>query len=616
MTSNTAPSPVVVSASSINNVAKDAFYAFNRNGITNDTWITEIYNLTGWLKVYSGGASWRVSSYTITAESADSSPRDWTLKGNDDGGSSWTTLDTRTGIVFDEGEMKTFTVSSPQEFKYYLLDITANGGSIYYVAVRELELIADVVVTICDISESNESTDSVSGYTAITADVSESSSNTDQVDGTKDFEIVDVLESSEGTDLVDVFQDFSICDIDESVASTDSITSSVGGDVDVSESSTSTDTVDALDTFIVDVLESVSSTDEVDSVNRSVDDITGTVSIIAAMSTIDITGVTDGHGNFVGTTGNCSCTSTGIVGAIGVVDVECGIATFTGGGLVDSNGSLVVEGGKCGIGVLGLVENIGSLEVSCKRTDGACVGLVDAIGGLVASSNNLSFSGSGWSDLLGVADIVTSTPTFNGSGAVENVGIMSCIAEDSIYISSGAVGSVGILSVVASFFLFKGSDIGSSTLVKAFCYNLLRKGLVSTFTNYGFNSFASINGKLIGSNSSGLFLLEGEHDVSTDIAAMIDFPLGKFGTTKTKQLRAVRLFGRSNGDLVVAANDGKSGSWEVTIPMTGDESAESLVGYFPFTTRGRYLQLSIENVNGSDFFLDQVELALYILGRA
>lgn len=62
---------------------------------------------------------------------------------------------------------------------------------------------------------------------------------------------------------------------------------------------------------------------------------------------------------------------------------------------------------------------------------------------------------------------------------------------------------------------------------------------VSRYTGYGFNSFATINGKHYGAKADGIYLLEGATDAGTDID--VGMVLGKldFGTAKHKRVENV-----------------------------------------------------------------------------
>lgn len=67
------------------------------------------------------------TSYSISA-GGTTSPRDWTMEGSNNG-SSWTTLDTRTGITFSGLAAQTFTYTNVTSYSYYRLVVTAQNGS-------------------------------------------------------------------------------------------------------------------------------------------------------------------------------------------------------------------------------------------------------------------------------------------------------------------------------------------------------------------------------------------------------------------------------------------------------------------------------------------------------
>ncbi|OLB77055.1 MAG: alpha-mannosidase [Actinobacteria bacterium 13_2_20CM_2_71_6] len=69
--------------------------------------------------------------YTLTSanDAPERDPRDWTLQGSTDG-TTWTTLDTRTGQTFtDRGQNKDYGFTNSTAYQFYRLDITANGGA-------------------------------------------------------------------------------------------------------------------------------------------------------------------------------------------------------------------------------------------------------------------------------------------------------------------------------------------------------------------------------------------------------------------------------------------------------------------------------------------------------
>ncbi|MGB0372142.1 MAG: carbohydrate-binding protein [Opitutales bacterium] len=84
-----------------------------------------------------------VGYYSVRSGSGpqENDPMDWKLQANN-GGGTWTTLDTRQGVVFDtRGELKTFSVQDPGEFKRYRLFIEKvnDSDAAHYVQIAELE---------------------------------------------------------------------------------------------------------------------------------------------------------------------------------------------------------------------------------------------------------------------------------------------------------------------------------------------------------------------------------------------------------------------------------------------------------------------------------------------
>lgn len=76
------------------------------------------------------GASHIATSYSVTSANdfPARDPKNWSLQGSNNG-TSWTTLDTRTGQTFASRFLtKTYTFSNTTAYSYYRLNVTANNG--------------------------------------------------------------------------------------------------------------------------------------------------------------------------------------------------------------------------------------------------------------------------------------------------------------------------------------------------------------------------------------------------------------------------------------------------------------------------------------------------------
>ena len=126
-----------------------SYFAFNKtNTGVNDCWHSAngLTTTPKWISFQYPAAA-LLASYAITARTGDPttmwSPFTWTFQGSNDG-SSWTTLDSQTGITFTEGQSRTFsTFPVVTAYMYYRLYVTSaahlgttGGGD--YVAVGQL----------------------------------------------------------------------------------------------------------------------------------------------------------------------------------------------------------------------------------------------------------------------------------------------------------------------------------------------------------------------------------------------------------------------------------------------------------------------------------------------
>jgi fibronectin type 3 domain-containing protein len=112
---------------------------------TSTKWLTTDSGNSGWLQYqFAGGTSQTITQYQIISASdvPQRDPANWQFLGSNNG-TTWTTLDTRSGQVFaNRGQLNSYAVASPQAFAYYRLNVIANeGGTGYGVQLSELSLL-------------------------------------------------------------------------------------------------------------------------------------------------------------------------------------------------------------------------------------------------------------------------------------------------------------------------------------------------------------------------------------------------------------------------------------------------------------------------------------------
>lgn len=121
MTSNLAPSGICSASAN----SATAWQAFDNTGSTTWTGV----GTTGWLRYQTTTANIARSYHMFVGAATTGTPNSWTFEGSNDG-SSWTILDTRTGILQSIQAWASYIPTTTGSFTYYRLNVTAiNGGT-------------------------------------------------------------------------------------------------------------------------------------------------------------------------------------------------------------------------------------------------------------------------------------------------------------------------------------------------------------------------------------------------------------------------------------------------------------------------------------------------------
>lgn len=99
---------------------------------------------------YPSGISGRLSSYTLTSagDAPERDPANWQLLGSNDGGATWDTVDSQTGVSFSQRNQKLpFVIADSPTYKAYRLNITKvfDPSSASCVQLAEIELLGQLV---------------------------------------------------------------------------------------------------------------------------------------------------------------------------------------------------------------------------------------------------------------------------------------------------------------------------------------------------------------------------------------------------------------------------------------------------------------------------------------
>jgi hypothetical protein len=147
MTSNTTPSPYIVSASGFDGT-NYPYYAFDNSIST----IWRVNATTGWLKIDLGTPK-IIGKYTLqknNSSNIDLWASDWTFEGSNDD-VNWTVLHSKVGQTWSSstyGESFDFIIDNPSSYRYYKINITKNAGNTSYLAIGNLMMYEVVSQTI------------------------------------------------------------------------------------------------------------------------------------------------------------------------------------------------------------------------------------------------------------------------------------------------------------------------------------------------------------------------------------------------------------------------------------------------------------------------------------
>jgi hypothetical protein len=145
---------------------------------------------------------------------------------------------------------------------------------------------------------------------------------------------------------------------------------------------------------------------------------------------------------------------------------------------------------------------------------------------------------------------------------------------------------------------------------------------ISQYQNYSFNSFATIGGKFYGANSNGIFQLDAadndvvSNDEATPINAYYKSVLTDFGVLAEKRLRKCNGAIEANGELkfTLISNETQEVA-QHTVPALSDNEQHSIEIPCSRPLKGRYYGFVVENVDGADFSIDNLEAFIEVLSR-
>lgn len=145
----------------------------------------------------------------------------------------------------------------------------------------------------------------------------------------------------------------------------------------------------------------------------------------------------------------------------------------------------------------------------------------------------------------------------------------------------------------------------------------LERAAPTQYAGYDFNSMAKFGDVYLGAGENGIFVLDsGDRDAGSDIEAFFELATSDWGAAHPKRIRRLYVSYEADGDLMLTVQDdeGRSRNFvlEPSFPDSKQHTSRVAIGR---DGRGTYWMVRIDNLNGSDFSVDRIQVVPVLLGK-
>jgi hypothetical protein len=257
----------------------------------------------------------------------------------------------------------------------------------------------------------------------------------------------------------------------------------------------------------------------------------------------------------------------------------------------------------------------------------APTGVFTVVGGMAISIIGTAPAPTGSFDTLGISGTAPA-PTGVIAVVTGSVGTILGSARSPVFIASLASGNVasvigraiapimevaGFSSVTIALVgrapVPYGSILLSSPVLTNYRTWVLntRKGAITEYSDFAFNSFCLFNGVTLAAGSNGVVALgmQGD-DAGTPIAARIQTGADSFGSSVLKRVPRIYVGHRATGDITFDTITAEGGTRTYALTNNGSTDIQQRrvgIGKGP---KSRYWSFAVANVNGADFTIDDV----------
>lgn len=200
--------------------------------------------------------------------------------------------------------------------------------------------------------------------------------------------------------------------------------------------------------------------------------------------------------------------------------------------------------------------------------------------------------------------------------------VMTALVDSNLVVGDGVEGLLSLLMALDdTFSLSVRLTTPEGDVFAGYVLNV-RNAAASELTNFNFNSFAtvSLGGRRVtlAARQDGVFQFGGQDDDGTPIDALVRLGLSDFGTSQLKRVANAYIGYTADGELrlkVITTDGGKKKeNWYKLAPRTVASPDGARFDIAKGLT-ARYWGFVLENIDGADFELDNLQIWPAVLGR-
>jgi hypothetical protein len=207
-------------------------------------------------------------------------------------------------------------------------------------------------------------------------------------------------------------------------------------------------------------------------------------------------------------------------------------------------------------------------------------------------------------------------PLFQNAAILLNGNVYSADWELPFWSQSGVIANPPYVgNFVLPMFIAAGrTDSAIAQTYRGWPVNLKNSALTE-YTNFTFNSMTRFNGEYLAAGSGGLFALSGATDDGVEIDARIRFGITDFKIESLKRLEETFVDYRSPGDLLFRVIIDGGYTYTYTLDATGNTGLATNRVKIGKAIEANYFCFEIENVDGTDFDLQNIRVRPVVLSR-